>query len=46
MVVIFPGFDSGIIQASSFRTYHTPLNKQVLYFLTCVLLYIIFSLFG
>ncbi|KAK2392749.1 NPC intracellular cholesterol transporter [Trifolium repens] len=22
------GYDSGIIQASSFRTYHTPLNKQ------------------
>ncbi|CAI8600204.1 unnamed protein product [Vicia faba] len=25
------GYDSGIIQASSFRTYHTPLNKQVDY---------------
>ncbi|KAE9586676.1 putative protein patched/dispatched [Lupinus albus] len=25
------GYESGIIQASSFRTYHTPLNKQVDY---------------
>ncbi|KHN20111.1 Niemann-Pick C1 protein [Glycine soja] len=25
------GYDNGIIQASSFRTYHTPLNKQVDY---------------
>ncbi|XP_027356659.1 NPC intracellular cholesterol transporter 1-like isoform X2 [Abrus precatorius] len=25
------GYDSGIIQASSFRTYHTPLNKQIDY---------------
>ncbi|KAL6317151.1 hypothetical protein AAG906_029903 [Vitis piasezkii] len=25
------GFESGIIQASSFRTYHTPLNKQIDY---------------
>uniref|UniRef100_A0A7N0U220 SSD domain-containing protein n=2 Tax=Kalanchoe fedtschenkoi TaxID=63787 RepID=A0A7N0U220_KALFE len=25
------GYDSGIIQASEFRTYHTPLNKQVDY---------------
>ncbi|XP_071698001.1 uncharacterized protein [Rutidosis leptorrhynchoides] len=23
------GFENGVIQASSFRTYHTPLNKQV-----------------
>jgi Niemann-Pick C1 protein len=23
------GYANGIIQASSFRTYHTPLNKQV-----------------
>ena len=26
----FSGYDSGIIEASSFRTYHTPLNKQVM----------------
>ncbi|WZZ54559.1 hypothetical protein YC2023_054666 [Brassica napus] len=26
--VICPGYENGIIQASSFRTYHTPLNKQ------------------
>ncbi|XP_062027066.1 uncharacterized protein LOC133743216 [Rosa rugosa] len=25
------GYESGIIQASSFRTYHTPLNKQIDY---------------
>ncbi|KAG0501372.1 hypothetical protein HPP92_001444, partial [Vanilla planifolia] len=25
------GFDGGLIQASSFRTYHTPLNRQVDY---------------
>ncbi|OWM70574.1 hypothetical protein CDL15_Pgr014247 [Punica granatum] len=25
------GYESGVIQASSFRTYHTPLNKQVDY---------------
>ncbi|RDX72810.1 Niemann-Pick C1 protein, partial [Mucuna pruriens] len=25
------GYDNGIIQASSFRTYHTPLNKQIDY---------------
>ncbi|KAJ9673314.1 hypothetical protein PVL29_023105 [Vitis rotundifolia] len=25
------GFETGIIQASSFRTYHTPLNKQIDY---------------
>ena len=31
--VICPGYENGIIQASSFRTYHTPLNKQVLYYL-------------
>ncbi|KAM1909294.1 hypothetical protein ACFX13_038070 [Malus domestica] len=29
--VEFKGNESGIIQASSFRTYHTPLNKQVDY---------------
>ena len=23
------GYESGIIQASAFRTYHTPLSKQV-----------------
>ncbi|KAK9928380.1 hypothetical protein M0R45_025517 [Rubus argutus] len=26
--VEFKGYESGIIEASSFRTYHTPLNKQ------------------
>ncbi|KAF3446900.1 hypothetical protein FNV43_RR12080 [Rhamnella rubrinervis] len=25
------GYESGVIQASSFRTYHTPLNKQIDY---------------
>lgn len=23
------GYENGIVQASSFRTYHTPLNRQV-----------------
>lgn len=27
----FSGYESGIIQASAFRTYHTPLNKQVVH---------------
>ncbi|KAG5542769.1 hypothetical protein RHGRI_015771 [Rhododendron griersonianum] len=29
--VELPGYEDGVIQASSFRTYHTPLNKQVDY---------------
>lgn len=26
---LFTGYESGVIRASEFRTYHTPLNKQV-----------------
>lgn len=28
-ILLFIGYEGGVIQASSFRTYHTPLNKQV-----------------
>lgn len=28
-IPLFSGYESGVIQASEFRTYHMPLNKQV-----------------